>query len=562
MFRNKRTENIAVKLAARGQALSVAGKVSEKHAVYLGATASEIADHISKGEWTATEVVEAFIARAALAQAKTNCLTEVLFADARRQAEELDDEFARTKQTRGPLHGVPVSFKDQFDIEGFDSVTGFSAWIGDRSKKNAFLVDQCRKAGAIIIAKTNVPQTMFAYECCNPVFGRTTNPWSDKHTCGGSSGGEAALLAMDGSALGVGSDIGGSLRIPTSYCGLYSLKPTPDRVSGDGTRGCQPGYEAVKVCYGPMARSIADCDLFCRMFLGKQSIVPDVPPVPYRDVELPKILRFGYYKTDGLATSSPACQRAVQETVDALQREGHECIEFDVKPLALEILRVFAGLATSDSYEKMLSHLHGDPQESSLFIATLGPKLPGFVRRLMEWAAQYIMGDKVFAEILHEARGKSVREFVEFTDARNKVNRAFYEQIWNGLQLDGIICPVQALPAIPHGSCAYLAPLATATVTYNVVESAVGVVPVTRVKPGVDDLPPGFKAGQNGNSKILETAMYFEKEAVYNPARMAGLPVGVQIVGRKWEDEKVLAMMRVVDEALGPRDFGPGTWKE
>lgn len=94
-------------------------------------------------------------------------------------------------------------------------------------------------AGAVLLVKTNVPQTMFAFECCNPVWGRTTNPYNDKYTSGGSSGGEAALLSMDGSAVGIGSDIGGSLRIPAAYCGVYSLKPGSGRVSPIGARGKQ-----------------------------------------------------------------------------------------------------------------------------------------------------------------------------------------------------------------------------------------------------------------------------------------------------------------------------------
>jgi len=186
----------------------------------------------------------------------------------------------------------------------------------------------------------------------------------------------------------------------------------------------------------------------------------------------------------------------------------------------------------------------------------------GFIRVMGKWITQYILGDDVFAQIIGTSRGKSVKEFVEFTNARNQVARAFYEQVWNALQLDGIICPVQSLPAITHGSCAYLTPLFCATLLYNVVDSPVGVVPVTRVIPGADDLPAGFKAGRDGASWTLEMAMYHRKYGVYNPEQMADLPVGVQIVGKKWEDEKVLGMMRVVDEALGPRGFGPGIWKD
>jgi amidase len=104
-------------------------------------------------------------------------------------------------------------------------------------------------AGAVIFVKTNVPQTMFSFECCNPLWGRTTNPYNDKYTSGGSSGGEAALLAMDGSAAGIGTDIGGSLRIPSAYCGIYSLKSGHGRISAIGSRGKQNNVQKVAAVY-------------------------------------------------------------------------------------------------------------------------------------------------------------------------------------------------------------------------------------------------------------------------------------------------------------------------
>lgn len=122
------------------------------------------------------------------------------------------------------------------EIAGYDASIGYTQWANKLCTSDAKLVREFRDAGAIIIAKTNVPQTMLSFECSNPLFGRSTNPWSSNFTCGGSSGGEAALLASGGSALGVGSDIGGSLRIPAGYCGIYSLKPGQGRLSKDGAR--------------------------------------------------------------------------------------------------------------------------------------------------------------------------------------------------------------------------------------------------------------------------------------------------------------------------------------
>lgn len=562
MSNQQRNAMISSKQTTRGVALAGAPSYDHlKHAPFTNATATEIVRRIAEGEWTASQVLEAYIARAAQAQHQTNCLTEVLFEDARLQASQLDEEFVTTKKVRGRLHGVPMSFKDQFEIAGYDATIGFTHWANKPSTDDAFLVSLCRAEGAIIIAKTNVPQTMFAFECSNPLWGRTLNPWNAKYTCGGSTGGEAALLALDGSALGVGSDIGGSLRIPASYCGIYSLKPSTGRVSSHGAKGCRPGFEAIRVSYGPMARSPEDCDLFSRIAFGQLDPSRRVAPVPYRPAELPKKLKFGYYFSDSITRSSPATVRAVQETIDALRKAGHECVEFSTV-LPASAMEVFVGLVTSDGYKRMLSNLEGDPQEDSLFLSTLGAKVPGFVRKIMCFVAQTFIGDRMFPRFFSQARTKSVLEFCEYTNRRNEVEEAWYKEVWDTYQFDGIIAPVQALPVIPHGACAYLSGIASATVLFNVIDSPVGIVPVTRVDPSLDQLSPGFKPGETGGSTMFEKWMYQNgPRTVYNPQEMAGIPVGVQIVGRKWDDEKVLAMMHVVDEALGPRGFGPGSWE-
>ncbi|KAG2354858.1 amidase signature enzyme [Suillus spraguei] len=520
------------------------------------AAASEIVQRIAKGEWTSSEVLEAYIARSAIAQAKVNFLYE----DARKQAKELDAEFASTKTLRGPFHGVPVSVKDNYQIEGYDATIGFTAWANNPGKKDACVVAQLRPAGAIIFVKTNVPQTMLAFECSNPLWGRTTNPWNNKYTCGGSSGREGALLAMDGSALGIGSDIGGSLRIPASYCGVYSLKPTAERVSFIGTQAVRPGFEVIRSSHGSLARTV-NCS--AKLSLAKKDSSHQNVPMPYHAVELPSKLRFGYYLSDGMMESSPACKRAVLETVSALRKQGHQCIEF-TSPLNASAMEVFLGLASSDGYKKMLSHLDSDPMASlNLFLVTLGPRLPSFVRKLACWIAKMFLGDSLFPRFFSLAREKSVLEFTDFTDQRNKVAAAWYEQIsvWDKYGFDGIIAPVQSLPVIPHGGATYLSVLAAATITYNVIDSPVGTIPVTRVNPDTDNLSTDFVVGASGRSKMFETHMYLGKNPVYDPKAMEGIPVGVQLVGKKWEDENVLAMMHVVDAALGPRGFGLGSWE-
>ncbi|KAI0259766.1 amidase signature domain-containing protein [Gloeopeniophorella convolvens] len=551
------------KLKERADALASASAFQPEHKQFTDATATQIVQRIKKGEWTAVVVVEAYIARAAQAHAATNCLTEILFDDAREVARELDRDFAATGKLRGPLHGVPFSLKDLFDVAGYDGTIGYTQWANKPATSDSVIYATLKAAGGVLIAKTNVPQTMLAFESVNPLWGRTLNPWSAAHTSGGSSGGEGALLAADGSALGMGTDIGGSIRTPSGYCGIYGLKPGHGRISCEGARDPNPGFQAIDVVSGPLARSVADLELAARVLFGARGDAQFPPPIPYLDVELPQKLRFAYYLSDGLVKGSPACQRAVLETVEKLRGAGHECIEFQ-PPEPMHAMELFTALTSADGYKTMLSHLGPDKKESALFLVTLGPRLPSFVLSLVGWVARTFVGDEIFARLLSRSHVKPVRQYYDLTAEKLAFERRWRAAVWgpqaDGQTFDAILAPVQALPAVPHGGCDTLSPLAAATILYNIVDSPVGVVPVTRVDAEKDALSDAWRNGPGSGSKLIEKDMYGPKGA-YNPKAMHGLPVGIQIVGRPWEEERVLAMMHVVDDALGPRGFGPGEWE-
>ncbi|KDQ12989.1 hypothetical protein BOTBODRAFT_56307 [Botryobasidium botryosum FD-172 SS1] len=526
----------------------------------LGANASEIVRHIQNEDegWTATNVVRAYIERAIVAQSKTNCLTEILFAEALAEAEALDKEFRATKKIKGPLHGVPVSFKDLFHIKGFDHTIGFTDWANHPAADDAMLVRQIRAAGGIIIAKTNVPQTMVSFECSNPLWGRTLNPWNPDYTCGGSSGGEAALLSSDGAVLGFGSDIGGSLRIPAHFCGIYSLKPGADRYPLEGCATACPGFSGVTIVAGPMARSVSDLELACRVVFGSAPPSPfSLPPLPYRDVELPKKLRFGYYTADGYVKASPACQRAVLETVAALRREGHECMEFQ-PPDTSEAMQRFSELTSADGYKTIYSYIKHDALEPNVSFMNQS-HIPGS-RSFFAWFVRYVLKDEIAAKLIMSSGVKSVDETWKIKMACNQYVRRWYEEVWEKDHFDAIIAPPSAAPALPHGSTKSLAALAGATILYNIVDSPVGIIPVLRVDPAKDQITDEWRKFGAHGSVLLENELYHLDggDAYYDPEKMAGLPVGIQLVGRRWEDEKLLAMMHVVDKALGPREFGPG----
>ena len=160
-----------------------------------------------------------------------------MIVEALEQAKCHDQLQETSSSTLGPLHGVPFTLKDTYAVEKYDSSLGISTRVNRPVQKSSVLYTTLTRLGAILLAKTNVPQTLLAFECNNPIFGKTHNPYGKGFTCGGSSGGEAAVLARNGTALGFGSDIGGSLRIPSGWCGTYALRPTKGRFPVRGHDG-------------------------------------------------------------------------------------------------------------------------------------------------------------------------------------------------------------------------------------------------------------------------------------------------------------------------------------
>ncbi|GAA5903732.1 hypothetical protein JCM8208_006561 [Rhodotorula glutinis] len=532
----------------------------------LAATASTITSQIAQREpgWTATHVVLVYVRQATRAHERCNVLTEVLFNEAVKAALDLDAHFDKTGELVGPLHGVPVSIKDQVDIAGHDSTMGLSHAINRPASADATLIRIIREAGGIPFVKTNVPQTMLSFESSNPLFGRSSNPYDPQRITGGSSGGEGGLLGSDGSVIGIGSDIGGSLRIPAHFSGCYSIKPCAGRIASTGCRTFNAGFTAINSSMGAMARSVSDVETMMRVQLDAApslTATEDILPIPYRNVDLgleDKKLRFGFFAQDKFCRTSPACERAVRETVDALRREGHECVEFE-PPSAIEAMECFVALTSAGRYEMLLSHLQGDPQESSLWLATVGPSLPWFVRSALAWLVDNVVGDIQFGRLLRASKGRSVKEMQEWQHKRDEYVDATRKLLWSHHGFDAVLCPPQATPALKHGETWNLSPLAIATIQWNVVDSTVGLVPVTRVDPQLDALDEAFRhrLEREPGSSLVEKRVY-GPGGVYDAHDMADLPVGVQVVGRRFDEERVIELMKVVDHALGPRGFAPG----
>lgn len=261
---------------------------------------------------------------------QTNCLSETCFAQGLETAKRLDEHLARTGTPVGPLHGLPISLKDNFNLVGLDSTVGFVSHIGDAATQDAALAELLRGVGAVFYVKTNVPTAMMIAESVNHVFGRTVSPLNRRLTSGGSSGGESALIAFRGSPCGVGTDIGGSLRIPAACTGIFTLRPSFGRFPTLRCRSGMPGQEAVQSVNGPLTRTLADLELYCRAVVGAEPwrADPRCLPIPWRDVALPARLRVAVMRDDGMARPTPPVARALRAAADRLRAAGHEVVDW------------------------------------------------------------------------------------------------------------------------------------------------------------------------------------------------------------------------------------------
>lgn len=196
---------------------------------------------------------------------QNNCLHEIFFDQAFERAKMLDDYYVKHGKTMGPLHGLPVSLKDQFHVKDVDTTMGYIDWIGSNlgisdpdqaHRTESQIVTELLSLGAVLFCKTSLPQTLLFGETKTNLIGQTLNPNNQLLSCGGSSGGEGALQALRGSTLGVGTDIGGSVRIPAAFNGIFSMKPTPERISYRDVANTNPGQNTYRSTVGFLSTSL------------------------------------------------------------------------------------------------------------------------------------------------------------------------------------------------------------------------------------------------------------------------------------------------------------------
>ncbi|BFZ64014.1 hypothetical protein YB2330_005152 [Saitoella coloradoensis] len=507
------------------------GLFTEEELEITETNAADLVAGMKDGKWKAVEVMKAFCHRATVAQGLVNPITEVFFDKALERAEELDKYYHETGgKTVGPLHGLPISLKDQFKVEGVETTMGYVSWIGDVAKEDSVLVKSLKTAGAIPFVKTNIPQTLMMGDTYNNIFQLTLNPANTSLSPGGSSGGEGALVSFRGSPMGVGTDIGGSVRLPSSFCGLWGLRPSHGRISYWGAANSMVGQEAVTSCAGPMSHSPADLSLFMRGYLSSEPWQwdPEVIPMPWdmgkeRAVQEGKCV-FGMITWDGVAHPHPPIARALEMTRKALLAAGHEVIDVEAYDHARAI-RIIGKLYSADGGKEMAQHIEAsgepwlDEVKGLLFPTDKNGKAQSTEMSVLEtWEVQ-------------QERNVYAAEYLNWWAETAKLTST-------GKPIDGYIMPVAPHASKPNRGnyrwmgYSFVTPL---------LDLSTGAFPVTTADPEIDTKPETFEAANE-----VDQALYDDYDAEF----YKGGPAGLQVVCKRLEDEKCVGLLRVIEKAL------------
>ncbi|KAL2108981.1 hypothetical protein VUR80DRAFT_3138 [Thermomyces stellatus] len=502
----------------------------------------QLVKHVQSTVVDPHDVLDPYAKVAVKAHEKTNCATEFMISAAHEWLRNGDINL------KGPLAGIPISLKDNISVGGFDSSTGYSSFIGNKSAQDGAMARLLKEAGAIPYVKTNLPITLLSFESANDVWGRSTNPHNNQYTPGGSTGGEAALIALGG-RIGIGSDVAGSVRVPAHFSGIYTIRCSTGRWPKHGMCTSMPGQEGVPSVYSPMARTLKDLQYFSKSLIQMEpwKYDPSVHPLAWREdiaeeYRYKKPLRVGIMRTDNVVDPSPACKRALETTEAALREAGHEIVEID-PPSPYEGLYLGAQLLNADGCQTFKSFFStGEWEDSGARQMSFLMSVPRPLKYLYYLWVKYIRGDTVWADLVKDWHPKTAYENWQLV-SRREAYRMKWFQWWSGANVDCLLAPPNATPAVPHGgmkdavsSCGY-------TFLFNVLDYSAGVLPVLKVDKDLDRLPRDFNI-----SKMNGVAQGAYK--LYDAEAMHGLPVGVQIVGRRLEEEKVLSIMGTVEEAL------------
>jgi Asp-tRNA(Asn)/Glu-tRNA(Gln) amidotransferase A subunit family amidase len=453
-------------------------------------TIQQIAEAIHSKTISPVELVESHLKNIELWQPALNAFVHLDTEAARRQAQAAEAAISN-RAPLGPLHGVPLTIKSCIDVAGWPCPAGSLLRKEYLPKQDAPLVARLKSAGAILLGNTNTPEFLMAYESANLLTGKTSNPWNSSYSAGGSSGGEAAAIAAGCSMGGVGSDGGGSIRVPAHFCGICGLKPTPGRIPSTGHFPPGAGAFSWIGVGGPMARTIADVRTLFEVMVGPDAGDALSSPVPVR-IPIKNDLRglhIGILESNALGRATPETTAAVQQAAKWLAGHGFtvEPIRIDGLDRALELWWFFFG------------HVIGHLLQNA--VASNEEKISPALRE--------------YLSIANSGNPITIDQFIEACAERDLLRAKILRQVQN---VPVLLSPVSAAPAFRHGEGNY--------------------------RPGT-----GYLDTMRFSQWLNLTG--FPGVSVPIRPSTEGLPIGVQLIGRPFEDELLLSVAESIEASRG-----------
>ena len=492
-------------------------RVAEAAAVFA-AGAEAIAAAVRGGRCRAAAMLDEHRRRAVDA-ALLNALVQPCLERAAVAADEIDRRHADGVLGDAPLAGVPVSVKECFPVRGLQTTLGMIHRRGVVDRDDAEVVRRIEAAGGVVVGKANVPQAMYLHETDNPVWGRTANPRDTARGPGGSSGGDAALVASGVVPLGIGNDLAGSLRQPAHACGIATLVPRTGVVGRGGAFETMPGLRGVSSRAGFLARQVGDLEL---------ALAAIASPGQWRAPAA--VRRIAWWDEAGPIPASPAVRRGVQEAVARLAALGITTVRV-AGDLAAEAAWLHLGILAADGGADVRRLFAGErPMRGVGKLLAIA----GLPRRWRAPVAAILRasGGRIEAEGILRTGRRTDAERDDLLAARDVLARRYADLVAGA---DAVVCPVSALPALRHGTAARLVLAAAPCLLASLLDLPAGVVPITTVAAGEQ------AARRWSADRVLRAAAAADRGS-------AGLPIGVQIVGVPGSDEAVvLGVMRLLE---------------
>ncbi|KAF6514058.1 hypothetical protein HZS61_006314 [Fusarium oxysporum f. sp. conglutinans] len=480
--------------------------------------AVSLLEAIASRRYTAVAVARAFCKRAIIAHQLTCCLTQWLMEEAIDQAQRLDTYYNEHGKPLGPLHGLPISIKDHIQVAGASSSQGCIISISPDSQ-DSDIVAILRRQGAVIYCKTNQPQSMMHLES-DSHWGRVLNPFNVHLSAGGSTGGEAALIAMKASVLGIGTDIGGSIRGPSAFCGIYGFKATSNTLPMTGyIKGTPPpALLNISLSTGPMCRSLRDMDLFMKCVLSAKPhlLDPNVIPSPWTGLGtlLNRRLKVGIISNDGFIEPQPPVKRAVSWVKSALSNS---------KLAGLGEVKDFKILGAAEAWNQVLRLYCPDGgQLIKKGIASSGEPVHPLTEWILKDAEPFGMHTALDLTLLHKQRD-------DF--------RLAFAKSWNDQDVDVVIGPSFVGPACAHDTAFYW----SYTSLYNLVDYPGVVIPTPIRAESGEQYDKGYIPLSDACLRVKQ---------LWEGGDFVGAPVNLQVVARRHHDNELFGALQILKHIL------------